>query len=112
MNKYSIDIAEPAVRDIAEIRSYISSYLQEPGSAGHVYDRIKKAILSLETTPERNPVVREEPYRQMRVRRIYAGNYTIFYIADKKRETVSVLRVLYSRRDWKAVLDEEGIEEG
>lgn len=52
--------------------------------------------------PSRHPVTEEEPYKAAEIRLLYIKNYTVFYkISD---DCVRVLRVLYSRRDWKNIL--------
>jgi len=102
---YGIEITGPAAEDIADLRRYISLALMQPGSAQHVYEAVKKAILSLDVMPERNALIREAPYTALGVRRMYVENYTVFYIADEEAELVTILRVLYSRRDWKRLLD-------
>ena len=50
--------------------------------------------------PERYAVISEEPYTSMGLRKINVENYLIFYIVNEKEKTVSIVRVLYSRREW------------
>lgn len=107
MKKYSIEITDPAADDISELYRYISAKLLEPGSAARVYTAVKRAILSLDAFPERGAVVPEQPYLSLGVRRLYVENYTVFYIVDQPSACVTILRVLYSRRDWKPILDGE-----
>ncbi|GMQ64607.1 type II toxin-antitoxin system RelE/ParE family toxin [Vallitalea maricola] len=38
------------------------------------------------------------------IRRIIVGNYIIFYICLDKDLLVSVIRVLYNKRDWKNII--------
>ena len=68
------------------------------------FHRLKKDILSLETMPLRFALIDEEPYKSMGVRCIPIENYTAFYIADETAKTIHILRVLYNRRDWQAIL--------
>ena len=107
MKTYRIEITGPAAEDIAGLRRYITSELMEPGSALRVYEAVKRAILSLDEMPERHAVIQEPSYAELGVRRMYVENYTVFYIADTQQERVTILRVLYSRRDWKRILDGE-----
>ena len=105
MKIYQIEITGPAVEDIAGLRRHITSELMEPGSALRGYESVKKAILSLDEMSERHAVIQEPPYTELGVRRMYIENYTVFYIVDTQKERVTILRVLYSRRDWKRILD-------
>ncbi len=54
--------------------------------------------------PERYAVVAEEPYTTMGVRKVKVENYLIFYIVNEKEKIVSILRVLYYRREWQNLI--------
>ena len=103
MTQYKIEIAQPAVQDLQDILDYISNTLKEPAAAQRIYTSIKKEILTLAFMPERNRVVDDEPYAVMGVRRLFAENYVVFYVVDKGRSCVHVLRVLYNRREWQSL---------
>lgn len=100
MTKYSIDISKLAERDIWDTVSYIQEVLFQPESAKRIYRSIKEQISSLSTMPNRYAVIAEEPYTSMGVRKVCAENYLIFYIVNEKTKTVSIIRVLYNRREW------------
>ncbi|MBQ8849994.1 MAG: type II toxin-antitoxin system RelE/ParE family toxin [Clostridia bacterium] len=100
MTKYSIDISKLAERDIWNSVSYIQEVLFQPESAKRIYRSIKEQISSLSTMPERYAVIAEEPYTSMVVRKICVENYLIFYIVNEKTKTVSIICVLYNRREW------------
>ena len=100
MTKYSIDISTLAERDIWDALSYIQEVLFQPESAKRTYSSIKEQILFLSTMPNRYAVIAEEPYTSMGVRKVCAENYLIFYIVNEKTKTVSIIRVLYNRREW------------
>ena len=72
--------------------------------ASEVFEKLEKDILSLETMPFRFALLEENPYKSMGVRCLAIENYTAFYIPDKNTKTVHILRVLYNRRDWQAIL--------
>lgn len=107
MAPYKIEIAQPAARDLQDILDYIANTLKEPVTAQRIYTSIKTKILTLASMPERNRVVDDEPYAAMGVRRLFAENYVVFYIVDKGRSCVHVLRVLYNRREWQSILGEQ-----
>ena len=97
MTEYSINIGKLAERDMWETVSYIQNVLFQPESAKRIYRAIKDQINSLSTMPERYAVIAEEP---MGLRKVKAENYLIFYIVNEKEKIVSVVRVLYDRREW------------
>ena len=100
MTKYSIDISNLAERDIWDAVSYIQEVLFQPESAKRIYHSIKEQISSLSTMPERYAAIAEEPYTSMGVRKVCAENYLIFYIVNEKTKMVSIIRVIYNRREW------------
>ena len=100
MTKYSVIIGKLAERDIFEAVSYIREFLFQPESALRIYRSIKACIMSLSEMPERFAVISEEPYSSMGVRKVAAENYLIFYLINEKEKTVSIIRVLYNRREW------------
>ncbi len=100
MTKYSINIGKLAERDMWEAVSYIQEVLFQPESAKRIYRAFKDQINSLSTMPERYAVIAEEPYTSMGLRKVNVENYLIFYIVNEKEKTVSIVRVLYGRREW------------
>jgi toxin ParE1/3/4 len=49
--------------------------------------------------PERFPRYGKEPWYSRGLRFVEADNYIVFYIPDIKEQVVTVLRVMYSRRN-------------
>lgn len=49
--------------------------------------------------PERFCVYDKEPWKTRGLRIMPVDNYLVFYIPDKKTQTVTVIRVMYGRRD-------------
>lgn len=107
MAEYHIEIERPAERDLFDIFFYITETLKEPQSARHTYGSIKREILALAAMPERHPIVEDEPYASLGIRKLFVENYIVFYIADEDSYTVHILRVLYNRREWQGILGRE-----
>lgn len=102
MKTYNVIVEEEAQNDLTQLVRYIYDNFNEPQTAKKIYTEIKEKIISLENMPSRHPVTEEEPYKAAEIRLLYIKNYTVFYkISD---DCVRVLRVLYSRRDWKNIL--------
>lgn len=97
MKQYHVKISRTALHDMEEIYHYIADRLLEPDTAWAQYDRIAKAIESLDVLPERCALVECEPERSQGLRRMLVDHYSVFYLVGE--ETVSVARVLYSASD-------------
>lgn len=100
MNTYDIQITEPAENDLHSIAAYISKELLEPKTARKVITRIAESINSLEVMPLRNALATDKRLAYKGIRKIMIDNYIIFYIVTEESKTVTIIRILYSRRDW------------
>ncbi|EYE87792.1 translation repressor RelE [Fervidicella metallireducens AeB] len=100
MSAYDIQITEPAERDLYEIGVYISKEFLEPETAKKVISKIAKGINSLENMPLRNSLVADDRLANKGVRKIMVDNYIVFYIVTEESKTVTIIRILYNRRDW------------
>lgn len=104
MSMYDIQITEPAEKDFYEIGAYISKELLEPETAKKVISTIAKGINSLEGMPLRNAIVADDRLAYKGIRKIMVDNYIIFYIVTEEINVVTIVRILYSRRDWMNLL--------
>lgn len=96
---YRVEVQPLALRDMNDVVTYIASELKSPAAADHLADKLVEGIESLATLPSRCPLhqtlrpLRHE-YRQLRV-----DNYLVLFTVSEEKETVTVARVLYARRD-------------
>ena len=97
---YQLVITQAAETDMTEICTYISLDLHAPESALALLDKIDCHILSLEHMPKRFALVSDEKLARLGIRLIPVKNYLIFYFVDDYKEAVTIVRVLYSKRDW------------
>lgn len=100
MNRYHIDITEPAENDLREIGHYISRELLEPIIANKVVKKIGAAILTLEELPLRNSLVNDEKLSKLGVRKLLIDNYIVFYMVSEEQKAVTIIRIVYGKRDW------------
>lgn len=100
MCTYNIQITEPAEDDLYEIGVYISKELLEPETAKKVISKIAKGINSLEDMPLRNALVADKRLAYKGIRKIILDNYIVFYIANDESKIITIIRILYNRRDW------------
>ena len=95
-----------AQQDLRDIYEYMAYSLLAPDTARKMAARIMAAVRSLESMPERNPLYREEPWHSRGVRFLPVKNYLVFYTVDLKKDTVSVVRIMYGGRDISRQLEE------
>lgn len=103
-NAYRVDISESAENDIRDIVRYISAQLSAPLSAMEMLKAMEEAMISLAEMPYRVPVVSDERLAAMGYRKFIVKGYIIFFSIDEKAKVVDVERILYSRRNWRAIL--------
>jgi toxin ParE1/3/4 len=101
--KFKVDITEVAEADVAEIWEYIAQH--KPDAATAFILHLEEQISTLESLPERCPLVPENELLGSAYRHLLYGNYrTIFKIVGSR---VIILRVLHGAR----LLDTEMLEE-
>ena len=96
---YEIEVSEQADSDLRGIFEYIAFELQSPKNASGQLDRLEKQILSLNTMPERYRRYEKEPWKSRGLRVLPVDNYVVLYIPDCDKKVVTILRVMYTRRD-------------
>lgn len=96
---YRVKLTEQAYSDLKEIFKYIAVDLQTPETAARQLDRIEKAILSLDTMPERFRLYDRPSWRERNLRIMPVDNYLVFYIPDNATAEVTIMRIMYAGRD-------------
>jgi len=92
--KFRVEITPTAESDIGDIGSFIAE--ESPENATSFILALEQQVLTLESLPERCPLIPENEVLNTRCRHLIYGNYrTIFRIAGK---TVYVLRVIHGAR--------------
>ena len=91
---YKINITKSAQNDIEEIWQYIA--LDNIKIATEFIDKIERAIFSLETFPERNPLIPEYEILKIDYRQLMYKNYRIIYRISEN--VVYILRILHGYR--------------
>ena len=104
---YTIRIMEPAQKEIRETYRYIADELNNPIAADRCILLIDGAIRSLKEHPGRFPLVRDDYLASKGYRMIVVKHHLVFFIVRENVKAVSVMRVLYGRRDWMRLLKVE-----
>ena len=101
---YKVDYTEPAENDLKSAAAYIAGNLGNKIAAANLLDAADRAVLSLSDFPERNPLLQDELLAANGFRMQRINNYLAFYVVDSETQTVSILRVIHSRRNWVSIL--------
>ncbi len=104
MKEYKLQISDAAETDLTAIAEHIAFRLREPATALSQIRRIRKAVESLQVMPERHPLLSDQQLANMGLRMIPVDHYLIFYVMDPSSPAVTVVRVLYGRREWDSLL--------
>lgn len=99
LNKYEIKINPRAIRDLEGIYEYIAyEKLSSENAIGQV-NRIKKAILSLDTFPQSHQERAVGRYANKGYRQLPVDNYLIIFRIDDNLRTVSIITVQYQGKN-------------
>ncbi|MGE5559894.1 MAG: type II toxin-antitoxin system RelE/ParE family toxin [Chloroflexota bacterium] len=104
MISYTVLLSEPAARDLSEIARYIAHELREPAAALRLVKKIRSAVMSLAELPTRHGPVADARLCALGVRMLQVDGYLAFYNVSEGDHTVTVIRILYGRRDWEHIL--------
>ena len=104
---FKIRITASAQREIRETYKYIAEDLKNPEAAERRVNLIDEKIKSLKDNLARYPLVSDNYLASKGFRKVIAKNHIIFYIIREKEQAVSIMRILYARRDWARLLKVE-----
>lgn len=103
-NKYALNIYPQAVRDMEGIFEYIAVTLCNPTAAAKQVRDFEKALNIVCSQPECCSYIQNEYVKDKTLRKLIVNNYILFYRADKKKEEIQVVRVLYGMMDYEKLL--------
>lgn len=99
MDKYKVKITPGAVRELASIYGYIANEKLAPENAKGQVDRIKKAILHLDTFPQSHQERNEGRYAGKGYRQLLIDNYLAIFRIDEMNRIVYIITIQYQGRD-------------
>ncbi len=100
METYKIKIFPTAKQDLEEVIGYLNTL--SPDAASKYYDLLVEEIVSLSKMPERCPKPKDLALAAKGYRYLIVKNYLVFYVVIG--DTVQIRRILYARRDYRALL--------
>lgn len=101
---YDIHITSVAERDLNRAADHIEFVLKNPKAADDLLNETEKQINSLSDFPEKFRLVDDPVLASWGIRFVIVKNYLAFYTIDQKKNLVIVLRFLYQRSNWNAIL--------
>ena len=96
---YDILISKKAEDDLREIYQYISEILLSPENAERQLYRLETAIMNLRQFPKRYKLYQEQLWHRKELRVMPIDNFLIFCISNDDENIVTILRVMYSKRN-------------
>ncbi|MDR0999620.1 MAG: type II toxin-antitoxin system RelE/ParE family toxin [Clostridiales bacterium] len=96
--EYTIQYLPQAVRNIQEIKNYISQ--DNPTAAKNLTDLMKARIEALRTMPKKHEEYPDNPA----FRKVVVGSYLIFYKVNDEEKTVKIRRVIHGKQDIKEII--------
>ena len=99
MDKYKVKVNPKAIRELDHIYEYIANEKLAPENAKGQVDRIKKAVLSLDTFPQSHQERNEGRYAGKCYRQLLIDNYIANFRIDEPQKTVYVVTIQYQGRN-------------
>ena len=101
---YRIEITTSARNDIYDIFNYISNELNNISAANKLKIKLFKEINNISIFPFGSPIVYINFKSIYKYRSLKVKNYSIFYTVNEELKVITIVRVLYSKRDFNSIL--------
>jgi len=101
---YSIKITEPAEQDLNATVDYYITVLKAQKAANTLLDEIEEKLSFLSMNPLVYEIENDDYLHERNIRSVLVKNHLIFYIVNQDDQQVTVLRILYARRNWLRIL--------
>ena len=99
MDKYKVKITPRAIRELDDIYEYIANEKLASENAKGQIDRIKKAVLSLDTFPQSHQERNEGRYAGKGYRQLLIDNYIVIFRIEETSKTVYLITIQYQGRN-------------
>ena len=101
---YQVHITSTAEHDIMQAADYIEFTLKNPNAADNLLDAATEQIGSLADLPQKFHLVDDPVLASWGIRFVIINNYLAFYTIDEEKQTVIIVRFLYQKSNWTAIL--------
>ena len=103
---YSFQFTEKALSDLDGIVDYLVNTLGQLPAAQRIVDKIEQEIHAVCRHPESGTIVINEYIRRSDIRKLVIEKYVLYYLADSESQRITVLRVVYGKRDLNEIMKE------
>ena len=101
---YQVHITSTAEHDIMRAADYIEFTFKNPDVADNLLDAATEQIGSLADLPQKFRLVDDPVLASWGIRFVKINNYLAFYTIDEEKQTVIIVRFLYQKSNWTAIL--------
>ena len=101
---YKVQFLPVAKNDLTEIAGYIALELGMPDAASRLAEKIVSATERLSEFPYSCPVYTPVRPLKKEYRKLRVENYLVFYCVDEDEKTVTVMRIIYAKRDFEKLI--------
>jgi plasmid stabilization system protein ParE len=101
---YAIHITSAAEKDLIRAADYIEFNLKNSKAADDLLDEAEKQINSLSDFPEKFQLVDDPVLASLGIRFVIVNGYLAFYIIFEEESLVVVIRFLFQKSNWSAIL--------
>lgn len=99
LDKYEIKINPKAIYELDNIYEYIANEKMAPESAKKQVDRIKRAVLNLDTFPQSHQERNVGRYAGKGYRQLLIDNYIVIFRINEIQKTVYIVTIQYQGRN-------------
>lgn len=101
---YAVYITAAAEQDIINASDYIKFVLKNPEAAASLLQEAERKINSLADYPNRFQLSDDPILASWGIRFAVVKGYLAFYVISEKMKQVTVVRFLYQKSNWAAIL--------
>lgn len=106
---YQIKFSKLAIQDLDTAYSYIANDLKNQKAAENLVLEAERRIYGIQEYPYSCSVIKDLYSGKLEIRFLPIKNYIAVIQIDEKSKVISVVRILYGKREWRKML-KDGIE--
>ena len=101
---YTIILSKQFTKDVEATVEYITFTLNNISAAEGISILINSKINNLQYFPKKYPIIDDISLLQQQIHYIPVDNYLIFYTIGEAKRQIQILRFLYAKSNWLAIL--------
>ena len=97
-------ITAQAEQDLNGAVNYIDHILLNPKAADDLLNEAERKLSELALFPEKYALADDPVLKSWGIRFTNVKNYLVFYLVSRQEQRVYIVRFLFQKRDWAAIL--------